>query len=69
MFHLLLLVFSTWQVILLNREDAQYFRALRRNWMYYFFPEDYDFDSRSYYIYDLDSTLGSVRHAVQGVGE
>ena len=68
-FHVALLVFSTWQIVLLNHEDAQYFRAIQRNWMYFFFPEDFDFDKRSYYIYDLDSTLDSIRNAVEGVGK
>jgi len=31
------------QIIITNYQSAAFYRAAHRNWLYLFFPEDYDF--------------------------
>jgi hypothetical protein len=63
--HVSLVALTTWQVVRYNERDAGYVRAATRNFMYYFFPAEFDFSSRHYYLYTVDEVVSSVNRSVQ----
>lgn len=65
LFHVILLISSTWLILSLNGSDSAYYRAARRNWYYYFFPSDYDFESKTFYIYTVNETLDSLSRIIK----
>lgn len=62
--HVILLILTTWQIVHINVRDAAYVRAAKRNFYYYFFPSDFDFEDRQFYLYTVDEAHSSVERAV-----
>lgn len=63
--HVSLVALTTWQVVRYNERDAGYVRAATRNFMFYFFPAEFDFSSRHFYLYTVDEVIGSVNRSAQ----
>jgi len=62
--HVVLVFLTTWQILFFNGQDAAYRRAAHRNWYYYFFPKEFDFEARNFYLYTVDETVDSLSRAV-----
>lgn len=61
---LLLTVLVTSQIVISNVQSAASYRAAHRNWLYLFFPEDYDFSDPTTYLYTPNASIDAIERAV-----
>ncbi len=72
-FHITLLILITCQIFMINSTHAPFNRAMERNWIHLFYPEDYtrfqngeDFmeTQNGYYIFEIDKAVHDMQYVI-----
>eukprot|EP01029_Cantina_marsupialis_P031246 TRINITY_DN8907_c0_g1_i1.p1 TRINITY_DN8907_c0_g1~~TRINITY_DN8907_c0_g1_i1.p1 ORF type:complete len:669 (-),score=188.98 TRINITY_DN8907_c0_g1_i1:111-2117(-) len=62
--HILLMLTTTALILVQNVEDAGYYISARQAFMHYFYPEDFDFGTYDWNVYDIKDVVANVKRSV-----